>query len=85
MASRLQAGSERYLRFVLIAHLPLTHLAATASGAEADLDKTKPLDLPNVPRLQSLLRSKIRFRVPLSKLSIGGKKLQERILLSTMT
>jgi SRSO17 transposase len=52
-------GIVRYLHLVLIAHLLLTHLGATAQGAQAEPDRTKPLDLPSVPQLQILLREKI--------------------------
>ena len=79
-------GIERYLCLVLIAHLLLTHLGATAPGAQADPDKTKPLDLPSVPQLQSLLRSKL-WDDTIDSLEKGtrnrrvGKKLKELILL----
>ncbi len=43
----------------MIAHLLLTHLAATEPGAQADCNENDPLRLPSVPRLQQLLRSKL--------------------------
>lgn len=52
-------GIERYLHLVLIAHLLLTHLGASQTGAQANRDTRKPLDLPSVPQLQSLLRTKL--------------------------
>jgi SRSO17 transposase len=52
-------GIERYLHLVMIAHLLLTHLAATEPGAQADCNENDPLRLPSVPRLQQLLRSKL--------------------------
>jgi len=79
-------GIERYLCLVLIAHLLLTHLGATACGAQAEPDKTKPLDLPSVPQLQSLLRSKL-WDDTIDSLEKGsrnrrvGKKLKELIKL----
>ena len=79
-------GIERYLCLVLIAHLLLTHLGATAPSAQADPDKTKPLDLPSVPQLQSLLRTKL-WDDTIDSLEKGhrnrrvGKKLKELILL----
>jgi hypothetical protein len=49
---------ERYLHLVLIAHLLLTHLAATGSGAQADAKgKRDPLRLPSVPQMQERLRA----------------------------
>lgn len=79
-------GIERYLCLVLIAHLLLTHLGVTACGAQAEPDKTKPLDLPSVPQLQSLLRSKL-WDDTIDSLEKGtrnrrvGKKLKELIKL----
>jgi SRSO17 transposase len=52
-------GIERYLHLVMIAHLLLTHLAATEPGAQADCNENDPLRLPSVPQLQQLLRSKL--------------------------
>ena len=49
---------ERYLHLVLIAHLLLTHLAATAPGAQADSEgKRDPLRLPSVPQMQEKLHA----------------------------
>lgn len=79
-------GIERYLCLVLIAHLLLTHLGVIACGAQAEPDKTKPLDLPSVPQLQSLLRSKL-WDDTIDSLEKGtrnrrvGKKLKELIKL----
>lgn len=79
-------GIERYLCLVLIAHLLLTHLGVTACGAQAEPDQTKPLDLPSVPQLQSLLRSKL-WDDTIDSLEKGtrhrrvGKKLKELIKL----
>lgn len=52
-------GIERYLHLVMIAHLLLTHLAATEPGAQADCNENEPLRLPSVPRRQQMLRSKL--------------------------
>jgi len=79
-------GIERYLCLVLIAHLLLTHLAATEPGAKAELNTTKPLDLPSIPQLQSLLRSKL-WDDTIDSLEKGtrnrrlGRKLKQLILL----
>jgi hypothetical protein len=73
---------------VLIAHLLLTHLGTTAQGAQAEPDKTKPLDLPSVPQLQAMLRENI-WDDTINSLENGsrnrrvGKKLKELMLLST--
>jgi len=81
-------GIERYLCLVLIAHLLLTHLGAAAQGAQAEPENTKPLDLPSVPRLQNLLRSKL-WDDNINSMEQGsrnrrvGKKLKELILLDT--
>ena len=45
--------------YLLIAHLLLTHLGASQPGAQAEQNTTKPLDLPSVPQLQALLRSRL--------------------------
>lgn len=77
-------GIECYLCLVLIAHLLLTHLGVTACVAQAEPDKTKPLDLPSVPQLQSLPRSKFWDDI-INSLEKGtrsrrvGKKLKELI------
>ena len=81
-------GIVRYLHLVLIAHLLLTHLGATAQGARAEPDKTKPLDIASVPQLQILLREKI-WDDTINTLEKGsrnrrvGKKLKNLVLLST--
>lgn len=81
-------GIERYLCLVLIAHLLLTHLGATAQGAQAELDKNKPLDLPSVPQLQLTLREKL-WDDTINSMEQGtrnrqiGKKLKQVILLET--
>ena len=80
-------GIVRYLHLVLIAHLLLTHLGATAAGAQA-ADKQKPLDLPSVPQLQAILREKL-LDDTINNLEQGsrnrkvGKKLKELLLLQT--
>lgn len=49
---------ERYLHLVLIAHLLLTHLAATGPGAQADAkNRRDPLRLPSVPQMQERFRA----------------------------
>lgn len=81
-------GIERYLCLVLIAHLLLTHLGATAHGAQAEPEATKPLDLPSVPQLQSVLRSKL-WDDNINSMEKGtrnrrvGKKLKQMFLLDT--
>ena len=81
-------GIERYLCLVLIAHLLLTHLGATAQGAQAEPDKNKPLDLPSVPQLQLTLREKL-WDDTINSMEQGtrnrriGKKLKQVILLET--
>jgi SRSO17 transposase len=81
-------GIVRYLHLVLIAHLLLTHLGATAQGAQAIPDKTKPLDVPSVPQSQAMLREKI-WDDTINTLEKGsrnrqvGKKLKDLVLLST--
>ena len=78
---------ERYLCLVLIAHLLLTHLAASAPGAKAD-DQAKALDLKSVPQRQQTLRSMI-WDDAVSAMETGsrnrrvGKKLKSMILLET--
>ncbi|MCH7753378.1 MAG: transposase [Planctomycetes bacterium] len=52
-------GVVKYLHLVLIAHLLLTHLGAAAQGAQAESDKSKPLDIESVPQLQITLREKL--------------------------
>ena len=48
---------ERYLHLVFIAHLLLTHLALTASDAQAEIKNTRhDLRLPSIPQLQQRLR-----------------------------
>jgi SRSO17 transposase len=80
-------GVVRYLHLVLIAHLLLTHLGI-AQGAQADNDKTKPLDLPSVPHLQVVLREKI-WDDTINTMEKGsrnrrvGRKLKDVILLDT--
>jgi SRSO17 transposase len=80
-------GIVRYLHLVLIAHLLLTHLGATAPDAQA-ADKKKPLDLPSVPQLQAVLREKL-WDDTINNLEQGsrnrkvGKKLKELVLLQT--
>jgi SRSO17 transposase len=80
-------GIERYLCLVLIAHLLLTHLAATEPGAQAD-DKAKPLDLGSVPQRQQALRSKL-WDDTINAMETGsrnrrvGKKLKNMILLES--
>jgi hypothetical protein len=81
-------GIERYLHLVLIAHLLLTHLGASQPGAQAEQDTTKPLDLPSVPQLQALLRSKL-WDDTIQSMEEGtrnrriGKKLKQMVLLHT--
>jgi SRSO17 transposase len=81
-------GIERYLHLVLIAHLLLTHLGASQPGAQAEQDTTKPLDLPSVPQLQSLLRNKL-WDDTVDSMETGkksrriGKKLKKLILLDS--
>ena len=81
-------GIERYLHLVLIAHLLLTHLGISRSVAQADLKGSKLLDLPSVPQLQALLRSKL-WDDAVDSMEKGtrnrrvGKKLKEIILLET--
>jgi SRSO17 transposase len=81
-------GIQRHLCLVLIAHLLLTHLGATAQGAQAEPEKIKPLDLPSVPQSQALLRSKI-WDDNINSMEKGsrnrrvGKKLKQMILLDT--
>lgn len=80
-------GIERYLHLVLIAHLLLTHLGAKESGAQAKKDTTKPLDIPSVPQLQTLLRTKL-FDDTINSLEGTrnrrvGKKLKQIILLDS--
>jgi SRSO17 transposase len=81
-------GIERYLHLVLIAHLLLTHLGASQPGAQAEQDTTKPLDLPSVPQLQALLRSKL-WDDTIQSMEEGtrnrriGKKLKQMVLLQT--
>jgi len=81
-------GIERYLHLVLIAHLLLTHLGVTALDAQAKSEKTKPLELPSVPKLQALLRDKL-WDDNINSLEKGsrnrrvGKKLKQMILLET--
>ena len=80
-------GIERYLCLVLIAHLLLTHLAATQPSAQAD-DKTKLLDLRSTPQRQQMLRSKI-LDDTINTMKTGsrnrrvGKKLKQLILLES--
>ena len=80
-------GIERYLHLVLIAHLLLTHQGVNELGAQAE-DTTQPLDLPSVPQLQQLLRSKI-WDDTINSMENGsrnrriGKKLKQVILLDT--
>jgi hypothetical protein len=80
-------GIERYLCLVLIAHLLLTHLAATGPGAQAD-DTTKPIDLGSTPQRQQMLRSKL-WDDMISSMETGsrnrraGRKLKDMILLET--
>jgi SRSO17 transposase len=51
---------ERYLHLVLIAHLLLTHLAASQPGAQADCrNELNCLRLPSVPKMQQALRAKL--------------------------
>jgi hypothetical protein len=81
-------GIERYLHLVLIAHLLLTHLGASQPGAQAEQDTTKPHDLPSVPQLQALLRSKL-WDDTIQSMEKGtrnrriGKKLKQMVLLQT--
>ena len=81
-------GIERYLCLVLIAHLLLTHLGATAQGAQAEPENTRPLDLPSVPQLQTLLRSKL-WDDNINSMEQGsrnrrvGHKLKQLVLLDT--
>jgi hypothetical protein len=81
-------GIERYLCLVLIAHLLLTHLGATAQGAQAEPENTRPLDLPSVPQLQTLLRSKL-WDDNINSMEQGsrnrrvGQKLKQLVLLDT--
>jgi hypothetical protein len=81
-------GIERYLHLVLIAHLLLTHLGASQPGAQAEQDTTKPFDLPSVPQLQALLRSKL-WDDTIQSMEKGtrnrriGKKLKQMVLLQT--
>jgi hypothetical protein len=80
-------GIVRYLHLVLIAHLLLTHLGA-AHDAQAEPDKTKPLDIPSVPQLQARLRKMI-WDDTINTFEHGsrnrrvGKKLKNLLLLST--
>lgn len=80
-------GIERYLCLVLIAHLLLTHLAATEPGAQAH-NTTKPIDLGSTPQRQQMLRSKI-WDDTINTMETGsrnrriGKKLKQMILLET--
>ena len=49
---------ERYLHLVMIAHLLLTHLAATGLGAQAKQNKqTSPLRLPSISQMQTRMRT----------------------------
>jgi SRSO17 transposase len=81
-------GIERYLCLVLIAHLLLTHLGATAQGAQAEVENTRPLDLPSVPQLQNVLRNKL-WDDNIDSMERGsrnrqvGKKLKQILLLET--
>jgi len=81
-------GIERYLCLVLIAHLLLTHLGAAAQGAQAEPKATTPLDLPSVPQLQTVLRSKL-WDDNINSMEQGprnrrvGQKLKQLILLDT--
>jgi SRSO17 transposase len=81
-------GIERYLCLVLIAHLLLTHLGVAAQGAQAEPENTTPLDLPSVPQLQTLLRSKL-WDDNIATMEQGrrnrrvGQKLKQLILLDT--
>jgi SRSO17 transposase len=81
-------GIERYLCLVLIAHLLLTHLGATAQGAQAETKETLPLELPSVPQLQVLLRNKL-WDDNINSMEKGsrnrrvGKKIKQLILLDT--
>lgn len=81
-------GIERYLHLVLIAHLLLPHLGASQPGAQAEQDTTKPLDLPSIPQLQSLLRTKL-WDDTIETMEKGtrhrriGKKLKQLVLLDS--
>jgi SRSO17 transposase len=81
-------GIERYLHLVLIAHLLLTHLAATDPDAQAETDKNKLLDLPSTPQLQARLREKL-WDDTVNTMEQGSrnrklaKKLKQIILLDT--
>jgi len=72
----------------MIAHLLLTHLGFRELGAQAQKQTTKPLDLPSVPRLQTLLRNKvfddtIQSMEKGSKNRLLGKKLKQILLLES--
>jgi len=78
---------ERYLHLVLIAHLLLTHLAATEPGAKADCQNdTHCLRLRSVPQMQQTLRAKLWDDV-IASMENGsrnrrlGKKIRELIQL----
>jgi hypothetical protein len=77
---------ERYLCLVLIAHLLLTHLAATELGAKADPNTNKPLRLRSVPQMQQVLRAKL-WNDAINSMETStqnrriGKKLKNIILL----
>lgn len=81
-------GIQRYLCLVLIAHLLLTHLGVQAQDAQAEPEKTEPLDLPSIPQLQNLLRNRL-WDDNINSLEKGsrnrrvGKKLKQMILLET--
>ena len=81
---RYRAG-ERYLHLVLIAHLLLTHLAATKPGAKADCrSDTHCLRLRSIPQMQQTLRAKLWDDV-IASMENGsrnrrvGKKIRELI------
>lgn len=81
-------GIERYLHLVLIARLLLTHLAANQPDAQANTDTSQLLQLPSVPELQNLLRSKL-WDDAIDSMAKGsrnrrvGKKLKEIIMFDT--
>ena len=81
-------GVVRYLHLVLIAHLLLTHLGAPAQGAQAESDKSKPLDIESVPQLQTILREKL-WDDTINNMENGsrnkrvGKKLKQIMLFKT--
>jgi hypothetical protein len=88
----LLAGMNLSVGAVSVIHAFLQNLVswlgAIAQGAQAESDKTKPLDIPSVPQLQAMLWGKIwddtiNTLVHGSRNRRVGKKLKNLILLST--